>query len=90
MVPLAFAVLHGGERDAPELAQIELDLVALVREELGPIAALKKVHVIPALPKTRSGKILRGAVRALANGEDIETPPTIENPETLRQIKALF
>lgn len=50
------------------------------------MAALKQVYIVDALPKTRSGKILRAAIRRLANGEDVDVPPTIENPDTIRAI----
>ncbi len=84
MVPVAFAVLKAGHADDGRLAQA---IIALVREELGPVAALKNVHIVSALPKTRSGKILRAVIRRLANGEDVPTPPTIENPDTLDVIR---
>lgn len=87
MHPLAFAVPKIGSADDASLPR---DIVALVRDELGPVAALKQVHIVAALPKTRSGKILRATLRRIANGEAIETPPTIENPDVLDRIRALF
>jgi len=87
MIPMAFAVAKAGVGDA---AGLEQAIIRRVREELGPVAALKDVHLVDALPKTRSGKILRGTLRRLANGEDVPTPPTIENPDVLDQFRALF
>lgn len=87
MIPMAFAVPKAGQGDAPGLGK---DIIALVREELGPVAALKHVHIVKALPKTRSGKILRATLRKIANGEQVDTPPTIENPDVLDDIRALF
>lgn len=87
MIPMAFAVPKAGQGDAPGLGK---DIIALVRDELGPVAALKHVHIVKALPKTRSGKILRATLRKIANGEQVDTPPTIENPDVLDDIRALF
>ena len=83
MVPLAFAVMKSGA--GPEI-DLPREIIALVRQQLGPVAALKQVHIVDALPKTRSGKILRAAIRRLANGEDVGIPPTIENPDAIRAI----
>jgi propionyl-CoA synthetase len=87
MIPMAFAVAKTGQRDAPGLGR---EIIASVRDELGPVAALKHVHIVEALPKTRSGKILRAALRRVAAGEVIDMPPTIENPDALTRIAALF
>lgn len=84
MVPCAFAVVKSGAAEDDALAT---EIVARVRGELGPVAALKRVHLVGALPKTRSGKILRAAIRRLVNGEHIDTPPTIENPDALEAIR---
>ena len=78
MVPLAFVVAR---KDCNEGA-LPADVIAAVRNELGPVAALREVHVVPALPKTRSGKILRSLLRKIANGQDWTIPPTIENEAT--------
>lgn len=90
MVPMAFAVLAADPLDEAELPAIKNALVARVRAELGPVAALKQVHIVSGLPKTRSGKVLRASIRTIANGEIGEFPPTIENPNMLAEIKALF
>ena len=59
----------------------------LVRDKLGPVASFKTAHVVPHLPKTRSGKILRGTMRKIADREDYRMPATIEDPSALDDIK---
>lgn len=87
MVPMAFAVAKAGQWDENALAA---EVIKSVRDELGPVAALKDVHVVGALPKTRSGKILRASLRKVAAGERIDMPPTIESPAALEAIMAIF
>jgi propionyl-CoA synthetase len=83
-VPLGLVVLKVGvETDA---AQLQAELVAAVRREIGPVAAFKEVLVVPALPKTRSGKILRKAMRSIADGRDVPPPSTIEDPAVLEAL----
>jgi len=85
-VPLGFVVLvAGSERDESEL---EGELVARVREALGPVAAFKRALVVARLPKTRSGKILRATLRKLADAEPYRTPPTIDDPAILDEIRS--
>ena len=80
-VPIGLAVLKAGvERERSEIAA---ELVARVREEIGPVASLKQVRIVKALPKTRSGKILRGTIRKMADGEEWRIPATIEDPTVL-------
>jgi len=80
-LPRAFVVLKAGSSiDADEL---QAQVVAQVREEIGPVAAMKQVVVVPALPKTRSGKILRRTMRGIAAGRDEPVPSTIEDPAVL-------
>ena len=62
------------------------ELVALVRERIGPVAAFKEAHIVARLPKTRSGKILRGSLRRIADGEPAAAPPTIDDPAILDEI----
>ena len=62
------------------------ELIALVRERIGPVAAFKDAHVVPRLPKTRSGKILRASIRRIADGESAPVPPTIEDPAALDEV----
>ena len=59
----------------------------MVRDTIGPVAAFKVVIVIKRLPKTRSGKILRGTIRKIADQEDYKMPATIDDPEILSEIK---
>ncbi|NRQ33545.1 propionyl-CoA synthetase [Nonomuraea sp. NN258] len=83
-LPVAFVVLKSGADRDP--AQVERELVALVRERIGPVAAFKRAVVVSRLPKTRSGKILRGTMRDIAAGAPYTTPSTIEDPAALEEI----
>ena len=84
--PRGFVVLKAGRTiDHDELAR---QLIAAVRDEVGPVAAFKDVTVVSALPKTRSGKVLRKTMRQIADGEDPALPPTIEDPAVLDGIRA--
>ncbi|WP_338466743.1 AMP-binding protein [Novosphingobium sp. ZN18A2] len=77
MIPVAFVIPRAGaEGDDTMAARV----IAAVRQDLGAVAALKTAYVVPQLPKTRSGKILRNLLRKIVNGEDFATPPTIEDP----------
>jgi propionyl-CoA synthetase len=87
-IPFGLVVLKSSvTRDADT---IQKELVALVREKIGPVAAFKDALVVPRLPKTRSGKILRATMRKIANGETPAVPATIEDPAVLEQITAAF
>ena len=77
MVPIAFVVPRAGAENDPGMSA---RVIAAVRGELGAVAALKTAFVVPQLPKTRSGKILRNLLRKICNGEDAPTPPTIDDP----------
>jgi propionyl-CoA synthetase len=83
-VPLGLLVLKSGV--ARPVAEIEAEAVALVREKIGPVASFKAALVVDRLPKTRSGKILRGTMRAIADGEDYRMPATIDDPAILDEI----
>jgi propionyl-CoA synthetase len=87
-VPRGFVVLKAGVTAAPDAVAAEL--VALVRERIGPVAALRRVDVIPALPKTRSGKILRRTMRGIADGADEPVPSTIEDPSVLDTLRPVL
>jgi propionyl-CoA synthetase len=78
-VPRGFVVLKTGA-SADGLAA---ELIAAVRQNIGAVAALKTVDVVPALPKTRSGKILRKTMRGIAEGRDEPVPSTIEDPSVI-------
>jgi len=86
-VPRGFVVLKAGvDRDADVL---RAELVQLVRDQVGAVASLRDVEVVPALPKTRSGKILRKTMRGIADGQDEPVPSTIDDAgvlDTLRPI----
>ena len=87
-VPLGLVVLKAGAgRDSAEVAR---ELVALVRDRIGPVAAFKDARVVARLPKTRSGKILRAAIRKLADGDAAPPPPTIDDPAILDEIRAVL
>ena len=83
-VPLGFLVLKAGVRTAP--TQVAAEAVKLVRERIGPVASFKTAMVVPRLPKTRSGKILRGTMRRIADGEAYKMPATIDDPAILGEI----
>jgi propionyl-CoA synthetase len=83
-VPCGFIVLKAGVTGAPE--EIEKEIVALVREKIGPVAAFRIVITVARLPKTRSGKILRGTIKKMADGEMWTMPATIEDPKVLDEI----
>ncbi len=85
-VPVGFVVLKSGVNKPDET--IEKELIALVREKIGPVAAFKSAMVIKRLPKTRSGKIVRGTMKKIADKEPWNMPATIDDPVTLDEIKA--
>jgi propionyl-CoA synthetase len=88
MVPVGLVVLKSGiDAQHDDVAR---EIVKRVREELGPVAAFKTVHVVPALPKTRSGKTLRSTIRAIANGEKPGIPATIDDPKSIDYINEIF
>jgi propionyl-CoA synthetase len=84
--PLGLVCLNKGA-DRPE-EEIAKECVALVRQEIGPVAAFKRCIVIDALPKTRSGKVLRGTMVAIADSKPWNLPATIDDPATLDAISA--
>jgi propionyl-CoA synthetase len=84
-VPCGFIVLKAGVTRSNE--QIEKEIVALVREKIGPVAAFKLAITVARLPKTRSGKILRGTIKKIADGEAWTMPATIDDPAILDEIK---
>ena len=87
-VPRGFVVLKSGVNAEPRAVCAEL--VQLVRDEIGPVAALRQVNVVAALPKTRSGKILRKTMRGIADGRDEPVPSTIEDPAALDALRPLL
>ena len=83
-LPLGMVILKAGA-DGDEQG-LRSDLVALVREKIGPVAAFKLVTVVERLPKTRSGKILRGVMKSIADGKEWKMPATIDDPSILDEI----
>jgi propionyl-CoA synthetase len=83
-VPCGFIVLKAGVERSP--VEIEKEIVALVREKIGPVAAFKLAVTVARLPKTRSGKILRGTMKKIADGDAWTMPATIDDPAILDEI----
>jgi propionyl-CoA synthetase len=83
-VPAGFIVLNAGVNRPSK--EIEAEVVKLVRDEIGPVAAFKSVMTVKRLPKTRSGKILRATMRQIADGEAWKVPATIDDPASLEEI----
>ena len=87
-LPLGLVVLKANvSRDQADIAK---ELVKLVRDQIGPVAAFKLVAVVDRLPKTRSGKILRGTMKRIADGEEYKMPATIDDPAILGEIEAVL
>ena len=84
-LPRGFVVLKAGVSIEPEVLRDEL--VAMVRRDIGPVASFRDVSIVDGLPKTRSGKILRKSMRAIADGRDEPVPSTIEDPAVLEAIR---
>jgi propionyl-CoA synthetase len=83
-VPCGFLVLKANAKRAT--SDIEKDVVGLVRDQIGPVAAFKMVLCVKRLPKTRSGKILRGTMQKIADKEEWKMPATIDDPAILDEI----
>jgi propionyl-CoA synthetase len=84
-VPLGLAVLKAGARK--DDSELKKELVQMVREKIGAIACFHAATVVGRLPKTRSGKILRGTMRKIADGEPYTIPSTIDDPAVLGEIE---
>jgi len=85
-LPLGLVVLKAGV-SRPH-AEIQKELVARVREQIGAVAAFKQAIIVPRLPKTRSGKVLRATMRAIADAQPYSVPATIDDPKILDEIRA--
>ena len=85
-LPLGLVVLKAGVERPEE--EIRAELVRQVREQIGPVAAFKLVAAVERLPKTRSGKILRGTMKAIADGREYRIPATIDDPAILAEVEA--
>ena len=84
-VPLGFLVLKAGV-DPEREGEIVQQTVTMVRERIGPVAAFKTAIIVKRLPKTRSGKILRGTMQKIAERQDYKLPATIDDPAALQEI----
>ena len=84
-VPLGFVVLNSGAETPEEV--VVRELIQAVRERIGPVASFKIATVVDRLPKTRSGKVLRGTMRRIADGVDYRVPATIDDPAILDEIR---
>jgi propionyl-CoA synthetase len=84
--PVGFVVLKAGVNRPP--MEIEQELIALIREKIGPVASFKLAIVVARLPKTRSGKILRGTMKKIADRQPWTMPATIDDPAILDEIGA--
>jgi len=84
-LPIGLVTLKAGvDKDNETITK---ECVQMVRDKVGPVAAFKVAIVVKRLPKTRSGKILRGTVRKIADNEPYKMPATIDDPEILGEIK---
>ncbi len=83
-VPCGFIVLKSGVNRPP--TEIEKECIALIRNKIGPVAAFKLAITVARLPKTRSGKILRGTIKKIADGDAWQMPATIDDPVVLEEI----
>jgi propionyl-CoA synthetase len=84
-VPVGFMVLKAGVK-RPE-QEIIAEVIKMVRERIGPVADFKKATVVKRLPKTRSGKILRGTIQKIADNKEFKVPATIDDPAILDEIE---
>lgn len=87
-LPLALVVLSSANSKTP--AEVSSELIALVREHIGAVAAFKRVLCVEKLPKTRSGKILRATMKKMANGEEFVVPATIEDEAVLESLSTVL
>ena len=87
-IPRGFVVLKAGR--AIDGETLRAQLVAMVRDRIGPVASFREVDVVAALPKTRSGKILRKTMRGIADGADEPVPSTIEDPAALDALRPIL
>jgi propionyl-CoA synthetase len=85
-VPVGFVCLNKGANRVP--AEVAKECITLMRDRIGPVADFKRALVVDRLPKTRSGKILRGTMAKIADGAEFKTPATIDDPAILDEIRA--
>ena len=87
-VPIGLVVLKAGQGRDPD--ELQAELVALVRDQVGPVAVFRRSHIVARLPKTRSGKILRSTMRAIAEGGEVRVPSTIDDPAIIDELAAVL
>jgi propionyl-CoA synthetase len=87
-LPVGLVVLKAGA--AISVAQLRAELIDRVRQQIGPIASFRHVAIVTRLPKTRSGKVLRSTMRAIADARSFNVPPTIDDPRTLEEVTGAF
>ena len=87
-IPIGFVCLNKGVKKSQD--SIIKEVISLVREKIGPVAVFKIALIVDRLPKTRSGKILRGTIAKIANGENFVTPSTIDDPKILDELSDLL
>ncbi len=87
-VPVGLALLKDGVEISEE--DLQAELVGMVRKEIGAVACLKQTIIVPRLPKTRSGKILRKLLRQIADNQDFAIPSTIDDPASIGEIKGIM
>ena len=87
-VPVGFVVIKAGITISEE--ELEQALIRMVRKKVGPVVSFKRCVIVNRLPKTRSGKILRATMRAIADAKPFNTPSTIEDPAVLKELKVLM
>jgi propionyl-CoA synthetase len=85
-IPLGLIVLKAGVQRQHD--EIIAELILMVREKIGPVASFKVATIVKRLPKTRSGKIVRGTIKKIADGLEYRIPPTIDDPAILEEITA--
>jgi propionyl-CoA synthetase len=84
-VPVGFVVLNAGVTRSHD--EIIAEVVQMVRKRIGPVASFKTATVVKRLPKTRSGKILRGTIQKIADNKEYKVPATIDDPTTLGEMQ---
>jgi propionyl-CoA synthetase len=87
-IPFGLVVLKSGTQISE--TEVEKEVVALVREKIGAVAALRNIVVVKRLPKTRSGKILRKLIRTMLDGKEFQIPSTIDDEAIIGELKEKF
>ena len=87
---MAFVTIKSEYLGHERVERVQKETVAMVREEIGPVASFKHCHVVPSLPKTRSGKYLRNIVRKMFNRQPYDIPTTVEDVDSVYEIEAFI